>query len=297
MRIVCGTDLSEEARAGVRLGFAFTDLFADETDVSVEVLHVVPVELTPLDRGRRLMDDVENVTRLRAAVSRWVEDAAGDRDFEVALAEGKSHEQIRARLDELPADYVVVAQTGQGRFATLALGSTAHRLAHDAPTKTWIAHREFQDFDRNARIVVAVDYEPASVEAMKEAASLARHLGVGLDLIHVSLSDRATIFPDGMSGYPLIQPEVVRARGDSQTDLRRFLSEHAELLEDLDLRSHFLEGPPVRHLVEYARNQQALALCLGTSSKSRLERFFLGSVASGVVRQMPCSLLLVPPKA
>jgi nucleotide-binding universal stress UspA family protein len=46
-------------------------------------------------------------------------------------------------------------------------------------------------------------------------------------------------------------------------------------------------------LIAFADRGAALVV-VGTSSKSGLERAFLGSVATAVVRKAPCSVLTVP---
>ncbi len=291
MKILCGTDLSEESKAGIRLAFALADAQGDGT---VEVLHVVQRELMRLDKGQELLDEVDNQTRIRRSIREWVEDVVGERDFDVDIKEGKAAEQIRARTEEIGADYVVLAQSGSGAFARLTLGSTAHRVSHDPPTATWIAKASFQEFDRSSRVIAAVDYEEASLPALHEAAALARQLDVGLVLVHIVPTAGVSVFPDGFASYPMTNAELAKSAKDAEEQMRDFLTVHAELLDGIEVHSHVLEGATVRQLVEFASNQEALAICLGASSKSRMERFFLGSIASGVVRQMPCSVLLVP---
>jgi nucleotide-binding universal stress UspA family protein len=93
--------------------------------------------------------------------------------------------------------------------------------------------------------------------------------------------------------------------GDQNPEQRRVRS--AELLEWLGARlgagagsthlvAHELQGDPAHLIVDLARDLAVDLVIVGTHGRPRLERFFLGSVASSVVRDAPCPVLVVRPK-
>ena len=65
---------------------------------------------------------------------------------------------------------------------------------------------------------------------------------------------------------------------------------------DLDVREVVRWGESaVEDIVLYLKESAADLVVTGTHGQGILKRFLIGSVASGVARRAPCSVLLVPP--
>ncbi len=54
-----------------------------------------------------------------------------------------------------------------------------------------------------------------------------------------------------------------------------------------------LEGDPASEIVRYAEEQVVDLIVMGTHGRSGLERLLMGSVAEKVMREAPCSVLVV----
>jgi nucleotide-binding universal stress UspA family protein len=55
----------------------------------------------------------------------------------------------------------------------------------------------------------------------------------------------------------------------------------------------FLEGDPATEIVGYARDARLDLIVMGTHGRTGLDRILLGSVAEKVLRDAPCSVLVV----
>jgi nucleotide-binding universal stress UspA family protein len=55
----------------------------------------------------------------------------------------------------------------------------------------------------------------------------------------------------------------------------------------------FLEGDPATEIIRYARDAGIDLICMGTHGRTGLERMLMGSVAERVLRDGPCSTLVV----
>jgi nucleotide-binding universal stress UspA family protein len=55
------------------------------------------------------------------------------------------------------------------------------------------------------------------------------------------------------------------------------------------------EGDPKAIIVDYAKKWGADLIVIGSCEKSRIEKFFLGSVSESVIKHAPCSVLIVKP--
>lgn len=55
----------------------------------------------------------------------------------------------------------------------------------------------------------------------------------------------------------------------------------------------FLEGDPATEIVDYARDANLDIIVMGTHGRTGVERLLMGSVAEKVLRDAPCSVLVV----
>jgi nucleotide-binding universal stress UspA family protein len=124
----------------------------------------------------------------------------------------------------------------------------------------------------SATIVCGVDQSRHAWVAARVASQLARRLGLGLELVHVTLRSEAT--------------ELARAR-----TLREQLC--LELHRDVPLR---LESGPVPARLQAAA-RHAAALVVGTRGEGALRRALLGSTSAAVTRDPPVPVIVVPPGA
>ncbi len=62
---------------------------------------------------------------------------------------------------------------------------------------------------------------------------------------------------------------------------------------DIPVNHVFLEGDPATEIIRYARDAGIDLICMGTHGRTGLERMLMGSVAERVLRDGPCSTLVV----
>lgn len=121
------------------------------------------------------------------------------------------------------------------------------------------------------------DFSPGSEAAFAVACALARDHGAGVVVLHV--------VPPPAAGETEQTSEAPWER------LLRMQSSHPEVPVE-----HLLEnGPPVKQILEVARQTGCDLIVLGTHGRGAVARHLLGlgSVAEEVVRQAPCPVLTV----
>ena len=57
-----------------------------------------------------------------------------------------------------------------------------------------------------------------------------------------------------------------------------------------------IDGQPVKALVELAENEKADVIIVGNSGKSGFQKFFVGSVSEKLVKESPCTVIVVKSK-
>lgn len=140
------------------------------------------------------------------------------------------------------------------------------------------------------RIMVPLDGSDFGRQALPSARAVARRSGGKLRLVHVHAA-----FPPIEGQQPpssfLEMEEKVRE------EERRELAAMAERLteEGLDVETGLLEGPVVETLVGEV-NARADLVVMATHGRGPFSRFWLGSVADGLIRSAEVPLLLVRPE-
>jgi nucleotide-binding universal stress UspA family protein len=141
-------------------------------------------------------------------------------------------------------------------------------------------------------ILVPLDGSDFGEQALPLAVSLARRLGAAVQVVHVHTpawglyGERPAFYDETLDGL-------------MRKDDREYLDKTVERLAvvaDIPLSSALLDGPVVDAIDRHAAASGVDLLVLTTHGRGPLARFWLGSVADALIRQVGKPLLLVPPQ-
>ena len=135
------------------------------------------------------------------------------------------------------------------------------------------------------RILSAVDFSPNSLEGFRIAAELASVHSAALHLLHViealpSAPGEATM-------------EFVQKANEAVDQL---VASSQPALEKVTLTTEVVSGRAFDEIVNRARDWRADLIVLGTKGTTSLEEIFLGGTAEHVIKEAPCSVLIVRPQ-
>ena len=134
------------------------------------------------------------------------------------------------------------------------------------------------------RIVVGMDFNEPALAALDHARALAKAFGSSVSVAHV---------------IPAVANEVYAYSTDMVETWERSAYEYlCKLLPDDEravLRGQFEVriGAPVEEILNFAEEQKADLIVLGTHGRGPMGHLFLGSVAERVVRRAKCPVLTV----
>jgi nucleotide-binding universal stress UspA family protein len=136
-------------------------------------------------------------------------------------------------------------------------------------------------------ILIATDFSPASFAALTRVVPIARQFNSVVHIVYV-------IHPPEIDIAPAANSEIYRqVRVDAQRQL--------ELLETavgtVPHRKWLREGEVSAAVEDLVRSEQIDLVVVGTSGKSDLKKFFLGSTAEEILRTATCPVLTVGPHA
>ena len=132
------------------------------------------------------------------------------------------------------------------------------------------------------QVVVATDFSESSVKAARLATELMNRSGT----LHLVFVDEPQ---DVVAGIP------VTPHGRSPSDIVAWFRRTTALLSGssaLRVEPTVLTGKPVDVLLEFSERVGASMIAAGSHGYSRVERFLLGSVSTGLVRRAPCPILV-----
>jgi nucleotide-binding universal stress UspA family protein len=136
------------------------------------------------------------------------------------------------------------------------------------------------------RILVPLDFSPASKEALDYAVWLAKQFRAAIHLVHVYPPDEASSVPGG--GHLLFETaETIERLNEELTGIHR---KHLPTFRPENC--HIRGGRPYQEIVLLAREIDADLIVLATRGYSGLKHLLLGSTAERVVRNAPCPVFV-----
>ena len=131
------------------------------------------------------------------------------------------------------------------------------------------------------RILVAIDFSPASRRALRYATDLAIQTGALLDAVHVI----TPVIPLAVGPEPVVAGAALMV--DERREVERELEAWCEdgRAEGITCKVHLKEGDPATKILECVEELYADHLVLGAHGHGALQEFLLGSVARDVQKR------------
>jgi nucleotide-binding universal stress UspA family protein len=206
---------------------------------------------------------------------------------------GRSADVILKHAAEQPTDLIIVGAKGLGAPAEYRLGSTAHKLAHDANCSVLITRPPERRQILN--VVLAADGSADANRAASLLCSLA--LPAWTEITVVGVAEMSVGIPADAADF-----EHRRPTADVPEAVRQVLLDAAEArISDVLNQLHSCHAPVhsaircgnvARQIIASAEEQDADLIVIGARGPTRSISHGLGSVADQVIKYAPCSVLI-----
>jgi nucleotide-binding universal stress UspA family protein len=209
----------------------------------------------------------------------------------VDLRHGDPAHEILAAADAWEADLILLGSRGRSGLERFLLGSVAQNVAKHARRPVLVVRKPGAALQR---VLVALDGSEHSRHALELAARLPLPAETGCVAVHVVRPYAP--FPGLL---PTDRPEfdaAVRAVNEQRHQEAEALT--AEAVSQLTgkgrhARAQVLEGDPAERLLELAEADEADLIIAGARGVSAIQGLLVGSVADRLLKNAPCSVLLV----
>jgi len=136
-----------------------------------------------------------------------------------------------------------------------------------------------------ARILAPVDFSQRCRRAARDAASLARHFGAELVLLHAAAPTPIAFGPTEGFGYAAAADLTTDYLAELTPALEEFL---AEELQGVSTRRVLVQGDPAGAIADYTAERPCDLIVMPTHGYGALHRIVAGSVTTEVLRHAPC---------
>lgn len=297
MRILYATDGSDQAAAAGRFLETLSLTAAD----SVRVVSVVPRPMLPNVTGVDLVTGAwETLAEVHVQERELAERAATEatsvlrsRQVETS-AEVRDGDPASGILDAAVAwgaDLILLGATGLSGLERLLLGSVARNVAKHSRLPVLVAREPQAGL---ARVVVATDGSEHALHAIAFTVRLPLPPAVELTAAHVvrPYAPFPGILP---TDRPEFDAAVLEVNRQHRAAGERLVRDAASTLSapGETATTAVREGDPAQELISLAEEQGADLIVAGARGASLLEGLLVGSVADRLLKDAPCSVLLV----
>ena len=275
-KILVATNFDKDSDQTVQAAVSVAKTFNSE----IILLHVIPkVSGFPTAAGNLK----KKVTERLQDIQRYIE-KADVRVTETLMLAGVPFDQILRHADQHDANVIFIGAGEKSDDDPFRLGITAEKVLRKSSKPVWVVKPDAAEQINN--ILCPVDFSEPSARALNNAIRLARSFQAKLTVLHA------------------IQPLTVILRLSQVGDMdeANYVREHHSQLElflknfdfhNVDWNQEIRQGQPHQEILASAHETRADLLVMGSVGRSGLSRILMGSVASKVVRQMPCSVITV----
>ena len=279
-RLLLATDFSTRSDRALRRAA----LIADKSGAAITLLHVIDD-----DQPKYLID------RHHQAAAMLLEDAVKTiRQFDRVEADmnimtGDVASSIVQVAEEIDAAMIVVGPYRR-KLKNIFIGTTAERTIERSDRPVLMANG--MPSGVYERTFLALDLDDASRSAVRAARALGLIEGTEVTAMHAfdapaaGMMRRAMEVPDAIDHY--VAGEEAQARPKVE-----------EFLAELDVRPELLllrpiEAVPAQSILACAEAENAELVVVGANRRRGAERLLLRSVATEILKQADCDVLVVP---
>jgi universal stress protein E len=282
MKLLCATDLLPKTEHAIeRAGFLSETLGADLT-----VLHAVTPDAahggTLEQRLRRT--SARLATRTSAPAWRWESRA------DITVRCGRPARVVLDTAYREDARLLILGPHRADALADAVSGTITERVLGAAACPVLIAQQEMLGDYRN--VLVALDGSPRSAQVLREFETLALAQDGAATVVHAHVPAYEGMMNTVGVGAESIIQYAAAARDQATENIRTLIAANSR-----DARRYgvsIIEMRPATSILRAVDSLKPDLVVLGTRGHGRFRRALLGSVASEVLRAVPCDVLLVP---
>lgn len=266
---------------------------ARQNKARLHVIHVIEREHAEdlANHERRSPDEIrkELTASANETMTKWSAGMDLPPDTGRSVAYGHPVAELMRKVDETKADLLVAGVRGIVNDAPGA-GAQATRLIRNAPCKVLLV--EEGQPEAFQRVVAAIDFSATSERVAEQAIHVAQLDGGELHFLHVFSAPWEKFHYIHDPNYPTAFRESYV--GDLERQLREFVGDSGTAKVFFHALHHQRHS---QGIIDFCAKIDADLVIMGTRGRTSLKELVMGSTATQLISQRPCSVLAVRPPA
>ena len=179
---------------------------------------------------------------------------------------------------------LIVLGTGRVGKEKFKLGSNSEKIIRNSSIPVWVIEKD--SAVNPSKVLCPIDFSEESILSLENAIHLCRRFKSKLYILHV------------IKGIDKEYAELGADTSKEQADIVKALElEFDELIKRIDLNGvtwskEVKIGNPGVEILSAIKEKNIDLVMMGSAGKGALKRFFLGSIAQKVTREVPCSFII-----
>ena len=276
-KIILAHDFSKSSENVVSIAIELARIFHSK----IIPIHVLPNDV--VNEKVRLLLDETATTKLEKTSERIKSEGA--EAGEPILEFGSPYEEIVEAAEAVSANLILTGSGAHQKEGKFQLGITTERIIQRSEKPVFVIKEGMPLNVQN--ILCPVDFSETSKRALKNAITMARRFKAELTVLSVCELQGLTWFTSGKD-----RAEENKNRcTQHKARFVKFLEEFN--LSDLNWSRDVRKGNPAEEILNTISEKMVDLLVMGTVGRTGLNRLVLGSVTEKVVREVPCSFIVL----
>ncbi len=290
-RILVGTDLSAPARHAVARAFHIAAPLGSE----LHILCALELDTIEMNLHEMLVGDISKVKAAllddaRERLNQLSGDPATHRGLaaQPRVVVGNPLSVIAAEADALDVNLVILGARGESFLRHVILGSTTARLLRKSVQRPVLVVKQ-APHEAYRRALVAVDFSPVSLRAIR----MARQLAPDADLV---LLHAFELPYEGKLAFAGVEEQVVRHYVTTGSETRRKRLHELGAIAGLaptEYSVRVTHGDPSQQIIAMEQEVDADLIVVGKHGTHIAEELLLGSVTKHVLAESQCDVLVI----
>jgi nucleotide-binding universal stress UspA family protein len=286
--VLVPTDGSDHSIRAAEHGHYLAQLF----DATVHVINVVDTHGAAgmFDAGGIDQEFVDRLGEKGETAIEAVEAVVGERDsVTTGVVEGEPSETILEYADDHDVDVIAMGTHGRTGLNHYIAGSVTERVVRlaDVPVLTVRATDQSQSVGEYDAVLVPTDGSEPAATAIDHGLAIAEMTGARVHAVNIFDVGDVAVSPNYTP--PSEVREHLESEGEAATD--RIATQARE--RGLDAITEVRDGFPASDILDYADEHDIDLITMGTTGRTGLTRYLLGSTTERIIRHAEIPVLAV----
>ncbi len=286
--VLIPTDGSDHSVRAAEHGHFLAQLF----DATVHVINVVDIQGAAgmFDAGGIVQSINDQLIAEGETAIEAVEAVVGERDsVTTAVVKGEPSETILEYADDHDVDVITMGTHGRTGLNRYIAGSVTERVVRlaDVPVLTVRATDQSQFVGEYDEVLIPTDGSEPAATAIDHGLAIAQKTAARIHAVNIVDVGDVAASPNYTPPTEVI--EHLESEGEAATDR---IATHARA-RGLDAITEVREGFPASDLLDYADEHDIDLITMGTTGRTGLNRYLLGSTTERIIRHAEMPVLAV----